>query len=256
MKKIQIKPIRILEDNYVWMILNHDNTHAIIIDPGEADPVLQALKEHGTKSITILVTHHHHDHSAGIEKLKKTYSCLVYGSDKSPLNTLTNKLHDDDHINVTGFPIIRVLSIPGHTLDHCAYVLDDAIFCGDTLFSSGCGRLFEGTVAMLHDSLIKLVSLGTKMKLYPGHEYTQSNIHFALTVEPNNQALINKKIWVDQQISQQLPSLPTTISEELATNPFLRLNRPTVVKAAEQWAGCSLTDEISILTALRQWKNK
>lgn len=193
-QSMNIRSIPIFEDNYIWLIVDSNTKKVIAVDPGDADPLLYFLKENELDLDAILITHHHFDHTHGIARLKRDYNVAVYGPHNPKIIGLTHHVQAGDEIyrpslNMT----FGVLNIPGHTLDHIAYTMPGAVFCGDTLFSAGCGRLFEGTPAQMYRSLQQLASLPDETKVYCTHEYTLQNLQFAQTVEPNNQA-IQKKI--------------------------------------------------------------
>lgn len=250
-----IFPIQAFKDNYIWCWVN-DRTHNVwVVDPGESQPVVDYLDKHKRILGGILVTHHHWDHTGGIEKLvEKWPNACVIGGLKSKVSFLTERVGETDKINC-GSLELSVCSIPGHTLDHVAYYNDLALFCGDTLFSAGCGRVFEGTASQMYDSLNKLASLPKSVQIYCGHEYTENNLLFALTVEPENTAARKKLMEVKQQVSQGRPSLPVLLKEEFLYNPFLRCEHESVRTAAEQHSGKKLLTPTEVFAALRIWKN-
>ncbi len=219
---LKIIPISALKDNYIWAIINKQTHEAIVVDPGEVLPVNDFLKEYNLKLKAILLTHHHWDHTNGAEELKTEHNVPVFGSKNENTPAATEFLQEPDVVNIEGFPELRVLNIPGHTLGHIAYYADGMLFCGDTLFSAGCGRLFEGTAKQMYQSLNKLAELPGDTKIYCGHEYTLKNLQFAEHVEPDNQAIQVRINTVTELRSKNLPSLPSTMKDELATNPFLR----------------------------------
>lgn len=253
---MKIEPIRILKDNYVWTLIDDANKRAVIIDPGEAQPVLDYLKQHALSLQAILVTHHHWDHTNGIEAILKEYKVPVYGPEHEQIAGLSHPLTDQSVIKLDGFPEIHILEIPGHTAGHIAYYLDGKLFCGDTLFAAGCGRLFEGTPTDMTESLQKITSLPDQTEIYCAHEYTQNNLRFAQTVEPGNQAITERIQRVRALRDQNKPSLPSTLQEEKDTNPFLRCALPSIKSAVEKHQGEKLDNVVDVFKSLRQWKDK
>ena len=225
--QIQIIPIPAFKDNYIWLVRN--GNAGLVIDPGDAQPVISYLKQLGLNLSTILITHHHHDHIDGVVDLLAAYpEAQVFAPKLEAFDFIHHAVSEGEHILLPEFELtLEVLDLPGHTLGHVAYLSQSAndspiLFCGDTLFGAGCGRLFEGTPAQMLTSLKKLAALPTETRVYCTHEYTLHNINFALGLEPNNQALLNRHQSTIAQRNQLLPSLPSTIGLELATNPFLR----------------------------------
>lgn len=249
-----ILPLPALTDNYIWMLLDSTD-QAWVVDPGEADPVLQALKTHHRHLQGILITHHHWDHTGGVEALISATAARVIGPADLPCPTLI-PARPDTTLTLSGtFPSFQVLAIPGHTLDHLAYYTPGALFCGDTLFAAGCGRAFEGTPTQLYDSLQRLASLPPDTQVYCAHEYTVKNLSFACSIEPHHHELSERLQRVQALRDQDLPSLPSTLQEELDTNPFLRCHTPEMMKAVSEKAGTSFSDPLQVFTRLRAWKN-
>jgi hydroxyacylglutathione hydrolase len=251
---INIEPIKAFNDNYIWLVTTNEGS--IVIDPGEADQTINFLKENGLTLEAILITHHHFDHTGGIEDMLLFKDVDVYGPVNN-ISTISKQLMSGDLINVIGIDF-QVIEIPGHTLDHIAFYSETfeepILFCGDTLFSGGCGRVFEGTFEQMHASLLKLKSLPANTKIYAGHEYTQSNLKFALEVEPLNQKLISRYNDVQNLISTGKPTLPSTLELELEVNPFLRCQTNEVQKSVIKQFNTS-NHEDEIFKALRQWKD-
>ena len=243
-------------DNYIWML--HDSTQAVVVDPGDAAPVVQALDDLGLKLAGILVTHHHADHVGGVNALRARLQGPVWGPAHENIPTPYTPLNEGDAIEVLGLHF-SVLDVPGHTAGHIAYVQQGTataplLFCGDTLFSAGCGRLFEGTPAQMHHSLSKFAALPTDAQVCCTHEYTLSNLRFAAAVEPGNAQRAAYDARCQALRAEGRPTLPSSIGLELQINPFLRCSAAEVVAAARA-RGAVANDEISVLTSLREWKN-
>lgn len=228
---IHIKLLPVLRDNYIHLIHLSGSDHTIVVDPAESQPVLAALSEAGWRLSHIFNTHHHADHIGGNIELKRLTGCTIVGSasDSPRIPGLDQGVSDGESFNIGGVEI-RVLDVAGHTKRHVAYWLPqaDAVFVGDTVFSLGCGRLFEGTPAMMWESLEKIRSLPPQTRIYCAHEYTEANARFALSVEPENPDLVQRVEQVKHQRSQGLPTVPTHLAEELACNPFLRPESPAI----------------------------
>ncbi len=217
---MRIAYIPIFQDNYVWVIIK--DSAAMVVDPGDASEVQSFLDKKQLQLKAILLTHHHQDHSAGVLRLREKYSAPVFASIQSLLSSVTAFVSEPDIIKIEPFPPFTVLNIPGHTLDHIAFYHAPYLFCGDTLFSAGCGRIMEGTAEQLFDSLQKLASLPDNTKIYCTHEYTLANLQFALTVEPNNAAMQQRLEDCRLLRTNHQPTLPSTMALERSTNPFLR----------------------------------
>lgn len=243
-------------DNYIWML--HDAQRAVVVDPGDAAPVFAALSAHSLQLDTILVTHHHADHIGGVDTLRDTTGARVFGPAYETMPEPIHRLSEGDSVQALGLQF-AVIDVPGHTAGHIAYycnAFDGAplLFCGDTLFSGGCGRLFEGTPAQMHASLGKLIALPGTTRVCCTHEYTLSNLRFASAVEPDNMALAAYQAHCKQLRADNLPTLPSTIAQEQRINPFLRTHQDAVVQAA-RLRNPQATDEIAIFAAIREWKN-
>ncbi|WP_323843942.1 hydroxyacylglutathione hydrolase [Microbulbifer magnicolonia] len=258
---LTISPIPAFNDNYIWH-LESGGEHWVV-DPGDARPVIDALAEEPLSGI--LVTHHHLDHTGGIAGLKARYDCPVYGP--GSIEGVTEPLANGDRCEILGCPL-RVMDVPGHTLDHLALLLEEEgangspqlhLFCGDTLFAAGCGRLFEGTPAQMFSSLSKLSALPPETRVYCAHEYTLANLRFAEAAEPGNAAVQNRIAESKALRDENRPTLPSTIGEELATNPFLRCHIPAVARRAANHDanGGALEDidEVEVFARLRRWKD-
>lgn len=253
---ITVQPLPAFTDNYLWLIARGDE--AVVVDPGDATVVQAHLASQGLRLRAILVTHHHADHTAGIAALRERWQVPVYGprAEADKIGTLSELLDDGDRIELLG-ATYTVLAVPGHTLGHIAYHDDDAqrLFCGDTLFSAGCGRLFEGTPAQMHHSLQKLAALPDATAVYCTHEYTLSNLAFAAAVEPDNADLQARIEQAGRLRAAGQPTLPSRIDLERRHNPFLRTQVLAVRAAAERQAGTPLMDDVAVFAALRRWKD-
>jgi hydroxyacylglutathione hydrolase len=247
-------------DNYLW--LWQQDQMAVAVDPGDAAPVLQALADQGLTLAAILVTHHHADHVGGVRELHLATGAHVFGPAGEEVPApFTPVMHGDQH-DLLG-QTVQVLDVPGHTAGHVAYFLPNAkpnpvLFCGDTLFSGGCGRIFEGTPAQMLASLDRLATLPSNTQVCCAHEYTLSNLRFALAVEPSNTDLQTYMAQCQQLRAQGTPTLPAQLGNELQINPFLRARHPLVRHAVAQHAGLSAleqTDDVAVFAALREWKN-
>jgi hydroxyacylglutathione hydrolase len=243
-------------DNYIWML--HNSTHAVVVDPGDAAPVCKALDEEGLTLAAILVTHHHADHVGGLGALQARLHGPIYGPAGEHIPQLTNLLAEGDVVDVLGLQF-KVIDVPGHTAGHIAYAQQNdtqspLLFCGDTLFSGGCGRLFEGTPAQMFHSLAKLAALPGNSRVCCTHEYTLSNLRFAQVVEPGNAARATYHERCNVLRAQGQITLPSSIALELQINPFLRCGQPEVMAAALA-QGAQANDEVSVFTTLREWKN-
>jgi hydroxyacylglutathione hydrolase len=245
-------------DNYIWML--HDARKAIVVDPGDANVVLAALSRMSLQLDTILVTHHHADHTGGVAQLRDTTGAAVYGPARELMPEPIRRLEGGEQLQALGLTF-NVMDVPGHTAGHIAYFcaslpMHDSplVFCGDTLFSGGCGRLFEGTPAQMLASLDALAALPAATRVCCTHEYTLSNLRFARAVEPANDALAQYQSRCIALREQALPTLPSTIALELAINPFLRSRVPAVARAAHSF-DLLAQDTVGVFAALRQWKN-
>ena len=255
---MKLIPLPAFQDNYLWFL--HDGRRALVVDPGDAGPVRTALDEGGLQLEAILVTHHHPDHVGGVDALRDATGARVFGPARERIPEPLQRLSEGDAIEVLGLRF-EVLDVPGHTAGHIAYHCADfegapLLFCGDTLFSGGCGRLFEGTAAQMHGSLAKLAALPGKTRVCCTHEYTLGNLKFATAVEPGNSRLIHYRQQCEERRSRGEPTLPSTIALEREVNPFLRTRVPAVAQAAHAHAAVDESDEVAVFAALRQWKNE
>ena len=250
-------PVPAFTDNYLWLL--HDGRRALVVDPGDAGPVLQALAQHGLALASILVTHHHPDHTGGVAALREATGAPVYGPETESIPEPFTPLKEGDTVQALGLNF-QVMDVPGHTAGHIAFYAPDVdgqplLFCGDTLFSGGCGRLFEGTPAQMLASLDKLAALPGSTRVCCTHEYTLANLRFALAAEPGNAELAAYQTHCLRLREQGLPTLPSTIAQEQLINPFLRTRQASLVAAAQR-LDASAHDDIAVFAALRQWKNQ
>ena len=252
-------PLPAFTDNYIWML--HDGHQAIVVDPGDSAPVLQALQHLGLQLKAILVTHHHADHVGGVDALRTATGAAVHGPAREKIPEPLHRLAHGDAVQALGLRF-AVIDVPGHTAGHIAYYCPDMdgeplLFCGDTLFSGGCGRLFEGTPAQMLQSLDALAALPDNTRVCCTHEYTLSNLKFARAVEPGNAALLHYGSHCEALRAKDLPTLPSRMALEREINPFLRVRLPAVAEAARTHdAQVNTDDAVAVLAALRQWKNE
>ena len=256
----QVDAVRAFRDNYVWTLRNAK--HAAVVDPGDAQPVLDYLAREKLTLAAVLATHHHPDHVGGIARLRESFRVPVYGPRGEAIATVTDPVSEGDSVAIPELGAsFTVLDIPGHTRAHIAYYGGGALFCGDTLFACGCGRVFEGTPEQMYASLEKLRALPDDTKVYCGHEYTLANIGFAKAVEPENAALERREARDRRLRDAGQPTLPSTLGEEKATNPFLRCREPAVIESANKYLGARLAGPRSshpaaVFAAIREWKNR
>lgn len=261
-------PVPAFQDNYIWVW--HNGTRAIVVDPGESEGVQAYLTQHTLQLEAILVTHHHGDHTGGVARLQASTGAQVYAPATECPDLVAIRVSHGNQLTLLGKPC-QVLHVPGHTAGHVAYAMfcepdDPVLFCGDTLFSAGCGRLFEGSPADMLASLDTLARLPGPTRVCCAHEYTLSNVRFALAVEPDNTALQEWQLTCQALRAQQQPTLPSTLAQECQINPFLRVRHPTVRNAAAGWvhsqhpgttpSSLSAMTDVDVLAALREWKNQ
>jgi hydroxyacylglutathione hydrolase len=264
---MRVERIPTLRDNYTYLAIDEDSNEAAVVDAPELDPVVERIEALGVRLTQVLSTHHHWDHSAANPELAKRYGVPVLGhrSDAERIPGFTDGLEEGDRVRIGGLEA-RVVFIPAHTRGHIAYVFPDAVFCGDCLFAAGCGRLFEGTPAMMHEALNKkLRTLPDATRVYCGHEYTQNNLRFALEVEPGNAALRRKLEQVQRtrskaagdwhQAGPEEFTIPSTIGEEKATNPFMRVDSPEIIESVRKRYPGTATDPVTILGRVREMKD-
>lgn len=255
---MELIPLPVFSDNYIWLL--HNGERALVVDPGEPTAVRAWLEEHGVVLDTILITHHHPDHTGGVDALRNATGAKVFGPLKEKMPEPLKRVGAGHKVEVLGL-IFNVLEVPGHTAGHIAYYCENIdgqplVFCGDTLFSGGCGRLFEGTPAQMLNSLEQLSRLPEATRVCCTHEYTLSNLRFALAVEPNNTDLAQHMAHCKSLREQNLVTLPSSMGLEIRINPFLRTRQDTVARAARSHAGAASNDPVAVFAALREWKNR
>lgn len=252
---IQISALPAFTDNYIWLLQDHRTQRCAVVDPGDAAPVQAWLAAHeGWVLSDILITHHHHDHVGGVERLKAATGAKVYGPASENIPGRDVALKDNDTVSVLGWDF-DVYAVPGHTLGHIAYYRHGLLFCGDTLFAAGCGRLFEGTPEQMHHSLGRLAALPEDTLVYCTHEYTLSNLKFAAAVEPTNPDIAARLEKVTRQREKGVMTLPSTLALEKLTNPFLRTAETLVTQKVDERAGAQNRAPSEVFAALRAWKD-
>ena len=252
---MNIIPISAFSDNYIWMIVREGR--AAVVDPGDPAPVRAILEEKGLALDTIIITHHHFDHTGGIAALKSATGCRVIGPDNPKIANIDETMTEGVQVTVLGYRF-EVMEVPGHTLDHIAYynVEDATLFCGDTLFVGGCGRVFEGTFPMMQQSLAKLSELPNETEVYCTHEYTMANLNFARKVEPMNTDLVAHIATCAQRREDDLPTIPSTIGQELLINPFLRWQSLAIIDQLKQEGRHTGDSPADVFGAVRGWKDE
>ena len=253
---INVLAIPALSDNYIWLLHREQQQDCVVVDPGEADPVMQHLEQHSLTLRAILLTHHHGDHIGGVEALLAGRDLPVYGPAREHIGARTHPLDRGDQVEIPELDLVLdVLHVPGHTAGHIAYAGGGMLFAGDTLFAGGCGRLFEGTPEQMLNSLDRLACLPEDTAVYCGHEYTEANLRFAKRVDPHNRALAERLRQVIQQRQNGHCTLPSRIGLERQTNPFLRADNPQVRQATEALVGHALPTRLDVFTAVRALKD-
>lgn len=253
---VNILTIKGFDDNYFWLIKDEKSMRCIVVDPGDATPVLTMLKSQNLILEAIVLTHHHHDHTGGVNELLNTYpETKVYS--KNQLFPASIQVTDDETLSFfDGEYSLTVMETPGHTLDHLVFYNQDVAFCGDLLFSAGCGRMFEGTAEQMFASLTRISQLSDETKVYCAHEYTQNNLVFAHHIEPGNSDLLNYIQKVSKIRQQGVPTIPSTIGLEKAINPFLRCSEKSLTNQLQQRLSKPLSSAIECFRELRQYKDR
>lgn len=260
-QKLTVNVIPAFSDNYIWALGNHSTDNVVLVDPGDAQVCIDYIEAEHKVLTEILITHHHQDHVGGLPALKsycqeKNWPLTIYTPEHESIAYSDVAVNEQSQISLASLACsFEVIELPGHTLGHIAYISQGHLFCGDTLFSGGCGRVFEGTYQQMHHSLNKLSALEDDTKIYCAHEYTQANVNFALAVEPNNIDLVQYYNQVKKLREQQLPTLPSTIALERSINPFLRCQQSEVIQSAELYSGKTLLDSNEVFATIRQWKD-
>ncbi len=252
-----VLPISAFTDNYIWLLYDSHSRQACVVDPGDAQPVLAALKELKLELSSILITHHHPDHVGGLEALQREYSPQVFGPVNPAITGIGQTVGEGDTVTVLGAEL-TVLEVPGHTLDHIAYFHPGEtplLFCGDTLFAGGCGRVFEGTPGMMYRSLQSLAALPSTTRVYCAHEYTMANLGFAQAVEPDNKALRQRIVEAEAARARNEPTVPSELALELATNPFLRCADAGLRASLAAQGKLEGEDNEEVFTSIRAWKD-
>ena len=251
---LSIEPIKAFEDNYIWLLTTNEGS--IVIDPGESSKIKSLIDNNEIDLKGVLITHHHYDHTNGLNDLSDNGMLDIYGPENNIVE-INKRVKDSDRISIIGLDF-EIIEVPGHTLDHIAFYSFNEnmpiLFCGDALFSGGCGRIFEGTHRQMYDSLNKLASLPKHTKVYCGHEYTLSNLKFAIEVDTENKDLLDEYNHVKKLNISKNPSLPSTLDKELKINPFLRCNNMSIRNKINKEFNVS-GDDFKIFTALREWKD-
>ncbi len=258
-----VQAIPAFADNYLWLLTSDGSNCAAIVDPGDAVPVLEALQKNALELSAILITHHHADHIGGVKQLIEHYPKVqVYGPEDSRIPMVQHRVREQSRFTLDFLQAsFEVMEVPGHTTTHIAYYADAShsvvprLFCGDTVFACGCGRLFEGTPLQMHASLSKIKALPPTTEIYCAHEYTLDNIAFAKWVEPDNASLLAREQEAKALRKVGKYTVPSQLAYECQTNPFLRFDQPDVIKAAERYAGQTLNTEAKVFGAVRHWKD-
>ncbi len=256
---LDVTPIPAFSDNYIWCLTRGGETDAVVVDPGDANAVLAALSERGLQLAGVIITHHHFDHTGGLDGLLAHRQVPVWGPVNPAITQISERLVGGDHVEILGIDW-SIIEVPGHTLDHIAFFAEiegqpPCLLCGDTLFAGGCGRVFEGDPAMMLDSLRKLAALPADTQVFCAHEYTMANLAFAAAVEPDNAAL-QARIAHDQGLRDaNRPTVPSTLSLELDTNPFLRCEQASVISRIREENRAQGDDPVSVFAAVRGWKD-
>ncbi len=255
---LEVTPVKAFKDNFIWMLHNPGSETAVAVDPGESAPVLAWLEARGLRLSAILITHKHIDHTGGVMDLQFAFPGIaVLGPANEAIRGIKVRLKEGEQPQIPGLEAdFRVMEVPGHTEGHIAYFGEGLLFCGDTLFSAGCGGIFGGTHAQMHASLQRIAALPADTLVYCAHEYTLANLGFAKWVEPESAAILKREQEAQALLAQGDNTVPSKLGTELATNPFLRVAEPEVRMAAERYMGHALTDGAEVFSAIRRWKDR
>lgn len=250
------EPVPAFSDNYIWLVSDPPSPVAVLVDPGESSLVLELIAERGLQLAAILLTHHHGDHVGGVDHIVREHQTPVFGPASENIAAVDHPVAEGDLVPLPDFGFdLEVMEVPGHTAGHVAYLGPDFAFVGDTLFAGGCGRVFEGTPEQMYASLMRLAELPSETLVYCAHEYTISNLRFAREVEPYNEDLSARLEDAENARTEGRPTVPSTIREELATNPFLRCDQSAVAAAAEAKSGLDVPTAVDVFTIIRSWKD-
>lgn len=253
---LPIHAVKAFTDNYIWLIQSEQGQDVLIVDPGDAGPVIHYIEKHQLQPAAILITHHHNDHIGGIRRLDDLYDVPVFGPQREHIKAVDTPLYAQaDQLLHPAFPHFRIIDTPGHTPGHISFLVEQNLFCGDTLFAGGCGRLLGGTAEQLFSSLEKIKQLPDETQIYCAHEYTLSNLMFAMEVDSQNPALKERLDKTKALVEQQQATVPSRLAEERQTNPFLRCDNPAIKQAAETYAGQPLDASVDVFKVLRAWKD-
>ncbi|APE32176.1 hydroxyacylglutathione hydrolase [Halomonas aestuarii] len=252
---LSVTPIPAFSDNYIWLLRQDTSQEVCVVDPGDATPVIEWLEREGLSLGCVLITHHHHDHTGGLRELNKRYSPRVIGPDNPDIEGIDERVSDGDEVRVMG-RLFEVFNLPGHTLDHIGFFtagIPPLLFCGDVLFSGGCGRLFEGSPEQMHASLSRLEALPEETLVFAAHEYTMANLAFARAADPDNGDVVKAEEECRRARELDRPTLPSTLGRERRINPFLRCDSAGVRQAAA--AHGDTDSSLATFTTLRAWKD-
>lgn len=253
-----VTPIPAFNDNYIWALSVPESNEIAVVDPGDASVVNQYLTANQLTLTAILITHHHQDHTGGVNQLCNEHNAVVYGPANSPFEGIQKPLNDTESVTLFGHTL-EVKTVPGHTLDHISYFStgpSPQLFCGDTLFLAGCGRLFEGTAEQMFTAMNYFKTLPDNTEIYCTHEYSLANLAFAQAVEPDNNAISESIKQCENLRKSDIPTLPSSIAQEKNINPFIRTAEHSVIKAAASFTGKAQQSETEVFAAIREWKNQ
>lgn len=253
---LEIEPIPAFDDNYIWLILDSERRYAAIVDPGDEEPVIDYLQQHNILPVAILITHHHGDHTGGVRELVERYEIPVYGPAHEHIPAITHPLRDGDRVELSELAAeFQIIDAPGHTRGHILFYGHATLFCGDTLFAGGCGRVFEGTMEQMYMAMSKIEALPDQTQVYCAHEYTEGNLRFAQVAEPDNVQLLQRIEDTRALRKQNKASVPSLLELEKQTNPFLRCKVDSLIRSAEAYAQQPLDTPAKVFATVRGWKD-